>query len=728
MGAISLLGQDGGIYTEAWEGNSWFTKKFDPDNTKSRSEHEQTETLLSSNGYPVYFNKQNFKYHIETPLLDRDGKVTGVFEIASYNGKADTEKDIEILKEIGKSVSLVIENLNLLNYTKNKLESVKFYDKSFRYLIENSPFSIILIQHNKIKFVNKRTMVTLGYTKNELLNRNIIDIISPESANEFMDAIKKVLNSRSSTRLTLKMVSKDGNPVKYELEIDSMIYEGNQSIQLISREVGPELGISKETVRLAAAVNSLHTAVTITDMDRKIIYVNPAHRKSFGYEPKELLGKDIGILFPFDDPSGVSEKIYNAIQIVGWEGERIGVRKNKEVFPVYEKISVVKDKTGSSVGIVSILEEISKRKHLEQALKESEERYRTLVDTANTSIIAVDEKGKITFINPAAEKLFDYKKDEILNRDIATLIPGRYKTLFEQKINNSTEAELTSYMDNTVEFTGLKKNGQEIPLEISISKCRIEGTRIYTAIIMDITERKNLQEQLIQSAKLAAIGELISGVTHEINNPLAIVLGYAEMMLAEPEMSEEIKKYINIIYKESERARKVIQNLLSFARQHNPDKESISINNLLDDTIMLAEYDIRKNNINLKKNYAQNLPYIMADPNQLQQVFLNLIINAQQAVAEKNGKGEISITTLFKDEESDEKNERVIISISDNGCGINTDILNKIFDPFFTTKPVNKGTGLGLSVSHGIIKEHGGNIYAKNNEGEGATFYIELPF
>jgi len=193
-------------------------------------------------------------------------------------------------------------------------------------------------------------------------------------------------------------------------------------------------------------------------------------------------------------------------------------------------------------------------------------------------------------------------------------------------------------------------------------------------------------------------------------------------------MSEEIKKYINIIYKESERARKVIQNLLSFARQHNPDKESISINNLLDDTIMLAEYDIRKNNINLKKNYAQNLPYIMADPNQLQQVFLNLIINAQQAVAEKNGKGEISITTLFKDEESDEKNERVIISISDNGCGINTDILNKIFDPFFTTKPVNKGTGLGLSVSHGIIKEHGGNIYAKNNEGEGATFYIELPF
>lgn len=727
IGTISIINNNAVVRTETLYKGTWTSSDSKKESSFSGIDDIVNHIKSAGKDTPVCFNSKEVKSHLNTPLLDRNGEILGFFEIAKSDGDFNEQMDYEIISELGKSTALVLENLNLLNYTKSKLDTSKFYEKSFRHLIENSPYSIILIQHNKIKFVNNRTIQNLGYTRTELLNRNIIDIISPQDVDDFMAGIKKVQSSGNTLKITARLKAKDDGIVKYELEIGSMIYEGKQSVQLVAREIGQELGISKETVRLAAAVNSLHTAVTITDMDRKILYVNPAHKKSFGYEPGELLGKESSILFPFDDPSGVSEKIYDAIQMLGWEGERIGVRKNGQVFPVYEKISVVKDQNGSSVGIVSILEDITNRKRLEQALRESEERYRTLVDTANTAIIAVDEKGKITFINPAAEKLFDYSRDELLNKNITVLMPEKYKKLFKQKINNSTESEFSNYLENTVEFTGLKKNGEEVPLEISISKCRIEGTKIYTAIIMDITERKNLQEQLIQSAKLAAIGELISGVTHEVNNPLAVVLGYAEMIMAEPDIDDETRKYIGIIYKESERARKVIQNLLSFARQHNPEKEKVSINELLDNTLTLAEYDIRKSNISIKKNYAQNLPYIMADPNQLQQVFLNLLINAQQAVSERKNEGEISLETSLINDSQGENKQFVLVTISDNGKGIQKNILAKIFDPFFTTKPVNKGTGLGLSVSHGIIKEHNGNIYAENNEGEGARFYIELP-
>lgn len=726
-GVISVITPVGGIVSECLSDGSWTNREdISPDcplNTEGITDYIHSEQKTE----PFHLLSDRYESFLNTPLVDREGNIIAILEIGKHEGYFYHDSDMEVLEELASITSLVLENINILNYTRSKHEASRFYEKSFRHLVENSPFSIMFVQHNKIKFVNNTTVRDLGYTKNELLDRNIIDIISNPDIEEFIDSVKKALSSGNSVKLTTGLKSKNGGVITYEIEINSMLYEERHSVQLVARELGPETGISQETTRLAAAVNSLNSAVTITDMNRKIIYINPAHKKCFGYEPGELLGMESNILFPFDDPSGVSKKIYDAIQILGWEGERIGVRKNGQVFPVYEKISVVKDKNGKSVGIVSVLDEITERKKLEQALKESEERYRTLVDTANTAIIAVNEKGKITYVNPAAEKLFEYRHDELIDEDVTVLMPEKYKQLFRDKVSDSAESGFSGYLENTVEFTGLKKSGVEVPLEISISKCRIEGTRIYTAIIMDITERKNLQEQLIQSAKLAAIGELISGVTHEVNNPLAIVMGYAEMILQEPEIDEDMKQYVGIIFKESERARKVIQNLLSFARQHNPEKEKISVNELLNNTLLLAEYDIKKNNITVKKNYDQNLPSIMADPNQLQQVFLNLLINAQHAVSEKNGNGEILLETSLIEGNSSENETRVMITIRDNGKGIPDNILNRIFDPFFTTKPVNKGTGLGLSVSHGIIKEHGGNIYAENNPGEGASFRIELP-
>ncbi|MGD9653316.1 MAG: PAS domain S-box protein, partial [Candidatus Dadabacteria bacterium] len=178
---------------------------------------------------------------------------------------------------------------------------------------------------------------------------------------------------------------------------------------------------------LSASVNSLNSAVTITDMNLKITYVNPAHVRTFGYSPEELMGKKNSVLYPVDDPSGVSGKIYEALLMVGWEGERLALRKDGSAFQAYEKTSVIKDASGKQVGIVSIIDDITSRKRLQQALKESEERYRSFVETARSAIIAIDSDGKIILFNPAAEKIFGYSADEIINSEFGSLFPPEQK-------------------------------------------------------------------------------------------------------------------------------------------------------------------------------------------------------------------------------------------------------------------------------------------------------------
>lgn len=481
---------------------------------------------------------------------------------------------------------------------------------------------------------------------------------------------------------------------------------------------------------LSTSVNSLNSAVMITDTKHNIIYINNAHTRTFGYMPEELMGKKSDTLYPLDDPSGVSSKIYEALILVGWEGERLAMRKDGSAFPVYEKTSAIKDKDGRQIGVVSVTDDITARKRLQQALKESEERYRSFVETAKSAIIAVDGNGRIILFNPAAEKIFGYGREEIMNQEFRCLFPERYKDIAGAELGKGPGSGFTDIKETTTEITGLTKNGEEFPAEVSFSTCRVEGRIILTAIIFDITERKNLQEQLLQSAKLAAVGELISGVTHEVNNPLAVVIGYSEMLLSEPGLGGEAREAITAIHAESERAKKVIQNMLSFARKHNPEKDVIQVNDVIEKTLGLTDYELRKNGVTVVRDLDPDLPETVADPNQLQQVFLNLIINSQQAMSETEDARRLTIRSRLKvaDRKEGGRGKNVIqIAFEDSGPGISESSIKKIFDPFYTTKPKGKGTGLGLSVSFGIIKEHGGDIFVRPNEGRGVTFFVELP-
>jgi two-component system NtrC family sensor kinase len=249
----------------------------------------------------------------------------------------------------------------------------------------------------------------------------------------------------------------------------------------------------------------------------------------------------------------------------------------------------------------------------------------------------------------------------------------------------------------------------------------------HVVVLREITESRRLQEQLLQSEKLAALGELVSGVAHELNNPLATVVGYSQLMEDDPSLPEHMRRQMRLVYQEAQRASGIVQNLLAFARGSAPEKMRLSVNEVLQSLVQLRAYQLQADNIRVTTDYAADLPLVWGDPLQLQQVFLNIINNAAQAMHEWRGGGELRIITQRIEGADEQAPAGLVVSFTDNGPGIAPEHLRRVFDPFFTTKGVGRGTGLGMSISMGIISNHNGRISAESRVGHGARFCIELP-
>lgn len=248
------------------------------------------------------------------------------------------------------------------------------------------------------------------------------------------------------------------------------------------------------------------------------------------------------------------------------------------------------------------------------------------------------------------------------------------------------------------------------------------------ALIRDVSERRRLEDQgrdlyhqLLQAEKLAALGQTVSGVAHELNNPLATILTWSER-LCDRSLDEVTKRGMTAILSEAERAAKIVRNLLTFARKHHTTRGRIDVNQVVRETLSLRAYDQRVSNIETIDALATGLPYVFADPHHVKQVLLNLIINAEQAMLGANGRGTL-VTRTWHDKER----RAVVLEVNDDGPGVPADFQAKIFDPFFTTKAVGKGTGLGLTVAYALVQEHGGRIRIQSEPGQGASFFVEFP-
>jgi two-component system NtrC family sensor kinase len=249
------------------------------------------------------------------------------------------------------------------------------------------------------------------------------------------------------------------------------------------------------------------------------------------------------------------------------------------------------------------------------------------------------------------------------------------------------------------------------------------------ALVRDVSERKKLDDetrdiyhQLLQAEKMAALGQTVSGVAHELNNPLATILSWAERLSQRQSLEEPVRRGLETILSESERAARIVRNLLTFARKRQTTRAMVDINHVARETLALRAYEQRVTNIDVIDALAAGLPHVFADGHQVQQVLLNLVINAEQAMLAANGRGTLVVRTWHAADQ-----DTVILEVNDDGPGIPDDLQPKIFDPFFTTKEVGKGTGLGLTVAYAIVQEHGGRIRLESRPNKGASFYVELP-
>jgi signal transduction histidine kinase len=256
-----------------------------------------------------------------------------------------------------------------------------------------------------------------------------------------------------------------------------------------------------------------------------------------------------------------------------------------------------------------------------------------------------------------------------------------------------------------------------------------DGSMRLEALVRDVSERKRLDDetrdiyhQLLQAEKMAALGQTISGVAHELNNPLATILSWAERLSQRPALDEAMRRGLETILGESERAARIVRNLLTFARKRQTTRAMVDVNQVVRETLALRAYEQHVTNISVIDALAAGLPRVFADGHQVQQVLLNLVINAEQAMLSANGRGTLVVRTW-----QDVDRESVVLEVNDDGPGIPDDVQPKIFDPFFTTKEVGKGTGLGLTVAYAIVQEHGGRIRLESRAGAGTSFYVELP-
>ncbi len=385
----------------------------------------------------------------------------------------------------------------------------------------------------------------------------------------------------------------------------------------------------------------------------------------------------------------------------------------KEVFKLYSERLVNK----LEKKMLDLSTEIARRKQTEVKLGQSEEKYRMLFDTSADGILIADmETRRFQYANPAMCQMLGYMEEELRTMDVAAIHPKEDL----QRVVAEFEAQARGDKTLASDIPCLKKDGTIVYADINTVNITVDGQRCNAGFFRDITERKQAEQQALVNAKLASVGELVAGVAHEINNPLTGIIGYAQLLADRKDVPQSVKEDLQKIYEESQRTVRIVQNLLRFARQYKPEKSLVDLNELVERTLELEAYKMRTSNVELSTTLAAGIPLMLADYNQLQQVILNIITNAQQAVAETRRKGKIAVTTEVVE-------DYVMVSIADNGVGISVEDMAKIFDPFFTTKPEGSGSGLGLSVCHGIITEHGGNIYAESIPGKGTTFIIELP-
>lgn len=517
----------------------------------------------------------------------------------------------------------------------------------------------------------------------------------------------------------------------------SQIQEYTTSLQRMVDERTKELADSRERYReLSTFLNSIlesatQYAIMALDFKGRIMEFNKGAERLFGWSKQEVVGKEnIGITIPAEQrEKGIQKQIAARTRTEGLcELEMERVRKDGSRFPAHSVVTAMADPQGRVSGFVEVVRDLTSRRLLERQLRGTKEFLENIMASSVDGIVTTDLKGHITFLNRGMEEMLGYAKEELMGTHISKLYVKGI-----QEARQIMEVLRSRQRVENYEMQILRKDQEVLSIINSASLLRDgEGNVIGTVgVFKDLTQQKRLeaklketQAHLVEASKLRALGELVAGVAHELNNPLMASQTILHVMETELHQDCPNKNRLEVIRRCNERIARIVDHLREFSRQAKPELRLLDVNVPVENALLITGQQLLDHQIHLERRLAGGLPLVMADPNQMEQVILNLISNARDALDEEEGAKELLIQTALEERG---EGSWVVVTVKDTGPGIPPEILDKVMEPFFTTKPVGRGTGLGLSLCFKIVEDHGGVLEIKSQVGVGTEVRVLLP-
>jgi PAS domain S-box-containing protein len=585
----------------------------------------------------------------------------------------------------------------------------------------------------KILFANQMASEITGVPRQDLLGRNFFTIIGKEDKEFLEGTVTRGEGIGQKLCMEVSIPTPQGQVKESEVCIAPTQTENGQIktyayVRDITVRKRYERDLKDSEEKLRRLFERVRHGLFISSREGKFLDCNHAMMEMLGYSSKEEILKIdlVRDLYVHPEDRARFQR----------QMERDGFVKDYEVeFRKRDggKITVLltsypfRDEKGEIVGYEGINLDISERKLIEEERREANEFFRNLIESSVDGIIATDMNGTIFIFNKGAETITGYTAEEVVGKiPIVEFYP---KGMAKEVMKKLRSPEFGGVGKLTpVQLTVLNKAKETIPIQLSAALIHdragkeVASVGIFTDLRPRLNMEKKLQEthlQLVSSEKMASLGKLAAGIAHEINNPLGGILIYSSLMMEDLPEKDSKREDLARIVQEAGRCKEIVRSLLEFARQTEPRMEPVDINRAITDGLFFLENQALFHNIHIDKLLDPSLPHAVGNAGQLKQVFMNIIINAAEAM---HGNGKLTITTSASPDR-----KTVFMEFSDTGEGIPEENLSRIFEPFFTTKDIGKGTGLGLSTSYGIIESHGGKISVKSRVGEGATFTIELP-
>ena len=465
------------------------------------------------------------------------------------------------------------------------------------------------------------------------------------------------------------------------------------------------------------------SSILIFDTGLRVLFANANFLLKSKRDGNDTVGKRLRDIFPpaILQHTNLEERLRNVLRTgQGYAGDEMEFRAPGLATRVYfYSLTPLGKAYGGVESVMLFMDDVTEKKSLGERVMRAERHLASVVESANDLIVSLDAEGAVMTWNGAAERILGFSSRQMVSRPFFPLFPEctqqALKALVVQVVREGEVQEVETGM--------MTKAGREVLIGWRFSAMREDGGRV-TAVVgvgRDLTERRQLELRLIQSAKMAALGEMAGGIAHEVRNPQAIASAAAQILLKrgdDPVLRRECAEKIRAA---ATRASAIIENLLKFARPSESLDERVEVNEALEDTLSLVGHQISLQSVEIEKHLGRGLPVVKGNKNQLQQVFMNVILNAYHAMPTG---GKLTIETAPG---GGGEQPGVEIRLTDTGCGITEANLSRIFDPFFTTMPVGQGTGLGLALGYSIIRHHQGRIRVESAVGKGSTFTINLP-